>query len=142
VSDACSSGGRVELPKESVSISLYGQRRPGRTARAQRFPGFCWHGRGRRFNSSRAHYTRFDQRFCTIAQSTEDRDPSPTSLLLFVAAGDHLTPSDLALEAYQQAREPKKLALQPGGHFDAYVKDFDTASGTARDWFLERLRPR
>jgi fermentation-respiration switch protein FrsA (DUF1100 family) len=69
-------------------------------------------------------------------------DPSPTSLLLVVAAGDHLTPSDLALEAYQQVREPKKLALLPGGHFDAYVKDFDTASGTARDWFLERLRPR
>jgi hypothetical protein len=39
-------------------------------------------------------------------------------------------------------REPKKLALLPGDHFDAYVKDFDTASGTARDWFLERLRPR
>jgi hypothetical protein len=27
--------------------------------------------------------------------------------------------------------------LLPGGHFDAYVKDFETASGAARDWFLE-----
>jgi uncharacterized protein len=48
-------------------------------------------------------------------------------------------PTDLALEAYQRAREPKRLVLLPGGHFDAYVKDFDTASGAARDWFLERL---
>ena len=64
---------------------------------------------------------------------------SPTPLLMVVAAGDHLTPADLALEAYQRAREPKKLVLLPGGHFDAYVKDFETASGAARDWFLEHL---
>ena len=64
---------------------------------------------------------------------------SPTPLLMVVAAGDHLTPTDLALEAFQRAREPKKLVLLPGGHFDAYVKDFETASGAARDWFLEHL---
>jgi len=64
---------------------------------------------------------------------------SPTPLLMVVAAADHLTPTDLALEAYQQAREPKRLALLPGGHFDAYVKDFDAASGAARDWFLQHL---
>jgi uncharacterized protein len=64
---------------------------------------------------------------------------SPTPLLLVVAALDHLTPADLALEAYQRAREPKRLVLLPGGHFDAYVKDFDAASGAARDWFLEHL---
>jgi uncharacterized protein len=64
---------------------------------------------------------------------------SPTPLLMVVAAGDHLTPTDLALEAYQGAREPKKLVLLPGGHFDAYTKDFETASVAARDWFLEHL---
>ena len=64
---------------------------------------------------------------------------SPTPLLMVVAALDHLTPSDLALEAYQQAREPKKLVLLPDAHFDAYVKAFDAASGAARDWFLEHL---
>ena len=64
---------------------------------------------------------------------------SPTPLLIVVAAGDHLTPSDLALEAYQRAREPKKLVLLPGGHFDAYTKDHEAASGAARDWFLEHL---
>jgi len=30
--------------------------------------------------------------------------------------------------------------LLPGGHFNAYVQDFDEASGAARDWFLEHLR--
>jgi uncharacterized protein len=64
---------------------------------------------------------------------------SPTPLLMVVAALDHLTPTDLALEAYQRAREPKRLELLPGGHFDAYVKDFDRASAVARDWFLEHL---
>src|SRR5262249_25981320 len=33
---------------------------------------------------------------------------SPTPLLLVVAAGDHLTVSDLAIDAYEQAREPKQ----------------------------------
>jgi fermentation-respiration switch protein FrsA (DUF1100 family) len=64
---------------------------------------------------------------------------SPTPLLMVVAAGDHLTPADLALEAYQRAREPKKLVLLAGGHFDAYTKDFDAASGAACDWFRQHL---
>ena len=67
---------------------------------------------------------------------------SPTPLLMVVAALDHLTPTDLALEAYQRAREPKKLVLLPDAHFDAYVKGFDAASGAARDWFLEHLSGR
>jgi uncharacterized protein len=61
---------------------------------------------------------------------------------MVVAAGDHLTPTDLALEAYQRAREPKRLVLLAGGHFDAYVKDFETATGAARDWFLQHLDSR
>jgi fermentation-respiration switch protein FrsA (DUF1100 family) len=63
----------------------------------------------------------------------------PTPLLLVIAAGDHLVPSDLALAAFEQALEPKKLVLLAGGHFDAYVKDFDSASGAARDWFVQHL---
>jgi fermentation-respiration switch protein FrsA (DUF1100 family) len=64
---------------------------------------------------------------------------SPTPLLMVAAIGDHLTPTDLAVEAYERAREPKRLVLLPGGHFDAYVKDFEVASGAARDWFLEHI---
>jgi fermentation-respiration switch protein FrsA (DUF1100 family) len=64
---------------------------------------------------------------------------SPTPLLMVVAAQDHLTVADEAIAAYERALEPKKLVLLKGGHFDAYVKDFETASGAARDWFTEHL---
>jgi fermentation-respiration switch protein FrsA (DUF1100 family) len=64
---------------------------------------------------------------------------SPTPLLLVVAAGDHLTVSDLAIDAFERAREPKRLELLPGGHFDAYIEDFERSSGAARDWFAQHL---
>jgi len=64
---------------------------------------------------------------------------SPTPLMLVVAAGEHLTVSDEARAAYRRALEPKKLVLLPGGHFDASVKGFDSASGPARDWFVQHL---
>ncbi len=64
---------------------------------------------------------------------------SPTPLLLVVALGDHLTVSDEALAAYEQALQPKKLVALRGGHFDAYIADFETASSEARDWFLAHL---
>jgi fermentation-respiration switch protein FrsA (DUF1100 family) len=65
---------------------------------------------------------------------------SPTPLLMVVAAGDVLTPSDLAFEAYEQAREPKKLVVLPGGHFGAYTgPDFELSSGAARDWLVQHL---
>lgn len=64
---------------------------------------------------------------------------SPTPLLLVVAHGDHLVPSELALAAYERAHQPKDLVILAGGHFDAYVTDFDAASGQARDWFVRYL---
>ena len=67
---------------------------------------------------------------------------SPTPLLMVVAAGDHLTVSDLAIDAFERAREPKRLEILAGGHFDAYVADFEGASGAARDWFVDHLMAR
>ena len=64
---------------------------------------------------------------------------SPTPLLMVVAREDHLTPAHLAIDAYERAREPKRLVILPGGHFDAYVDGFDEASVPARDWFVEHL---
>jgi fermentation-respiration switch protein FrsA (DUF1100 family) len=66
---------------------------------------------------------------------------SPTPLLMLVARHDVLTPSELALATYETAREPKKLVILPGGHFDAYVKGFEQSMVPARDWFLEHLAP-
>ena len=56
-----------------------------------------------------------------------------------MAVKDHLAVSDLAIAAYERAREPKKLVLLPGGHFDAYVKEFDQSFEPARDWFRTHL---
>jgi fermentation-respiration switch protein FrsA (DUF1100 family) len=66
---------------------------------------------------------------------------SPTPLLMIVAREDHLTPAHLAIDAYEQARQPKKLVILPSGHFDAYTSGFTGASGPARDWFVEHLAP-
>jgi fermentation-respiration switch protein FrsA (DUF1100 family) len=66
---------------------------------------------------------------------------SPTPLMIVVAERDHLTPADLTIAAYERANEPKRLALLPAGHFDAYVDGFDAASGAACEWFVEHLRP-
>lgn len=64
----------------------------------------------------------------------------PTPLLMVAAAGDHLTVVDVTLAAYERAREPKKLLLLPGGHFDAYVGEaFRISSAAQRDWFLQHL---
>jgi hypothetical protein len=64
---------------------------------------------------------------------------SPTPLLMVVALKDTLTVTDLALEAFGAALEPKRLVTLAGGHFDAYVRDFAVASGAAAGWFCEWL---
>jgi fermentation-respiration switch protein FrsA (DUF1100 family) len=64
---------------------------------------------------------------------------SPTPLLLVVAEGDHLTPSEFAIAAFDTAHQPKELVILPGGHFDAYTVGFEASSGPARDWFVRHL---
>ena len=67
---------------------------------------------------------------------------SPTPLLLVVALGDVLAPTDIALEAYERALQPKRLLTLPGGHFDPYTGDtFKQNSAAQRDWLTEHLRP-
>ena len=65
---------------------------------------------------------------------------SPTPLLMIIAAEDHLAVADEAFAAYNRALEPKSLLILSGGHFDAYVNDFERASAAARDWFARHLR--
>jgi fermentation-respiration switch protein FrsA (DUF1100 family) len=67
------------------------------------------------------------------------RQVSPKPLLMIVAENDVLTPTDLALEAFERALMPKELYLLPGGHFDAYVKEFEKSSRIAKDFFLQYL---
>lgn len=64
---------------------------------------------------------------------------SPTPLLMIVGLTDTVTLTDTGLAAYERALAPKKLVTIPGGHFDAYLSDFQTTSSAARDWFVEHL---
>ena len=64
---------------------------------------------------------------------------SPTPLLMVVSENDGLTPTDLAIEAYGRAMEPKKLEIIPGGHFDAYTVGFERSSTLALNWFKQHL---
>ncbi len=64
---------------------------------------------------------------------------SPTPLLMIIADRDTLSPTDLALQAYQQALEPKQLVLIRGGHFIPYIDRFQEASTAARDCFKMHL---
>jgi uncharacterized protein len=65
----------------------------------------------------------------------------PTPLMMIVATQDSITLTDLALEAYERAHEPKKLVMIPGGHFDPYLSSFDVSCGAALKWFQEHLVP-
>ena len=64
---------------------------------------------------------------------------SPTPLLMIVAENDHLTPTDLALDAFDRAGEPKSLEILSGGHFSPYVEHFTRSSHVAASWFVETL---
>ncbi|HRO57650.1 MAG TPA: alpha/beta fold hydrolase [Burkholderiaceae bacterium] len=65
---------------------------------------------------------------------------SPTPMLMIVASQDAVTPTDLALAAYNQALEPKRLLIVDGGHFSPYSQHFEATSRAAIDWFDACLR--
>ena len=64
---------------------------------------------------------------------------SPTPLLMIVASEDRSTPTDISLEAFETALEPKKLVLVNGDHYRSYLEEFPATSAAARDWFVEHL---
>ena len=57
---------------------------------------------------------------------------SPTPFLIVAAMGDHLMVAVEALAAYERALHPKKVVTLKGGHFDAYVADFEDTLGRPR----------
>lgn len=65
---------------------------------------------------------------------------APTPLLMIVADHDVRCCTDLQLAAFARAREPKRLVLFKGGHYDGYVQHFDLVATQSRKWFEEHLR--
>lgn len=47
---------------------------------------------------------------------------NPTPLLTIFADHDYITPTDLALSAFEKARQPKQLVLLKGRHFVPYIE--------------------
>lgn len=64
---------------------------------------------------------------------------SPTPLLMIVATHDTITPTALALDAFEHAHAPKKLVMLEGHHYVPYLERFATSSTAARDWFIAHL---
>ncbi len=67
---------------------------------------------------------------------------SPTPLLMIVASDDIVTPTRFQKEAFERAREPKKLVEVKCRHFDAYNgPKFNNFSTPAVEWFKTHLNP-
>jgi hypothetical protein len=64
---------------------------------------------------------------------------SPTPLLMIVGDNDCVSLTDLELDAYNRASEPKKLVLIKGGHFAPYKEQFDVAANAACEWYIQHL---
>lgn len=64
---------------------------------------------------------------------------SPTPLLMIIADHDTRVCTDLQLEAYSRALEPKRLVMIQGGHYQPYIEKFSEAAEPATQWFLQHL---
>ena len=62
---------------------------------------------------------------------------------MVVAGTDRLTPTDLAVAAYERALEPKALVITSGPHFSAYTEPgLSETAPPAVDWFKRHLMAR
>lgn len=65
---------------------------------------------------------------------------SPTPLLMTIADNDVLTPTDIAIETFTRAREPKRIHIIPGGHFDGYSgPNFERNAAVQADFLRDNL---
>jgi uncharacterized protein len=67
---------------------------------------------------------------------------APTPLLMIITDHDTTTPTDLALEAFALAREPKELVVMHGHHYTVYIDHFAETSRRAADFLARSLAPR
>lgn len=65
---------------------------------------------------------------------------SPTPMLMALTTHDTKCLTDVQLEAYSAAHEPKRLEMFPGGHYSPYTTQLDAIAATSRDWFETHLK--
>ena len=63
----------------------------------------------------------------------------PTPLLIIVAGDDEITPTYLAMTAYDRTLETKNLHIVSGDHYRPYIEAFGESSSVSRDWFIANL---
>jgi pimeloyl-ACP methyl ester carboxylesterase len=97
-----------------------------------RSPGSSWRNEVTIHNGFGTQPT-FDPGVCVAALS-------PTPLLFVVADQDRVSWTEVTLEAFERAGEPKRLELLHGHHFSPYSGEaLAKAASAARDFFLEHL---
>jgi fermentation-respiration switch protein FrsA (DUF1100 family) len=65
---------------------------------------------------------------------------SPTPFLMIIASDDIITPTAAEKQAFERAKEPKKLVVVEGRHFDAYHgPKHDQFAMPAVHWFEQWL---
>lgn len=64
---------------------------------------------------------------------------SPTPLLLALMTHDATCLTDVQLEAYSSAHEPKRLEMFPGGHYAPYTTQLEAVASASRHWFETHL---
>lgn len=65
----------------------------------------------------------------------------PTPLLMIIAEDDRATGTQLSLEVYNSALEPKRVVITRGGHYEVYRDEFERSATATREWFVQWLMP-
>lgn len=55
-----------------------------------------------------------------------------------IAADDTITPADIQLAAFNEAREPKQLQILPGEHFSVYGGPYLERNVSTQTQFLQK----
>jgi DNA-binding HxlR family transcriptional regulator len=66
---------------------------------------------------------------------------SPAPLMMIVGIAADVTFPQVQREVFETVREPRRLVVHPGGHFQTYTDHLAQTSGPAAGWFTEHLRP-
>ena len=67
---------------------------------------------------------------------------SPTPMLMIIASENSFWTTKGEKDAFERAKEPKKLVVIKGGHFDAYREPaLSEFSKAAVEWFTQYLKP-